>query len=428
MVANELVGVHGQTHRASRAAPLEAGVAENFREAHGLGDSGNALRSGDDDGFEARFDPLAFDVLGDFLQVAQAAVRAGAEESDVDFGALDRVAGTQLHVRVGFFGRGAILLVQLDGRGEVFVDENGLAGIDAPCDGRGDVFGAEADGVVVGGVRVAGERFPAGDGGFELACGRRVGSATEVVERGLVGVDIADARAAFDGHVADSHALLLREAVERRTRVFIGEAEAAVHAEAADDVEDHVLGIHAGGEGAVNAHAADLRLAQRHGLRGEHVAHLARADAEGDGAESAVGGRVGIAAGDGRAGLGDALLGADDVDDALLAAGDVEKLDAVVGAVFAEFLDHRVGEGVGKRLLALVRGDDVIHRGERALREEHLEPKVAEHAESLRAGDLVDEVRADEQLGHAVGQLAHGVSFPDFVEQGFSHKGGIVRI
>jgi hypothetical protein len=33
----------------------------------------------------------------------------------------------------------------------------------------------------------------------------------------------------------------------------------------------------------------------------------------------------------------------------------------------------------------------------------------------------VDEVGPDEQLGHAIGKLAHGVRFPDFVEQGFAH-------
>jgi hypothetical protein len=34
----------------------------------------------------------------------------------------------------------------------------------------------------------------------------------------------------------------------------------------------------------------------------------------------------------------------------------------------------------------------------------------------------MDEVGADEQLRHAIGQFAHGVRFPDFVEQGFTHK------
>eukprot|EP00976_Prorocentrum_cordatum_P011471 230508-Prorocentrum_minimum.AAC.1 len=61
--------------------------------------------------------------------------------------------------------------------------------------------------------------------------------------------------------------------------------------------------------------SASLPLQQ--GLRGEHVLHLAGADAEGERAESAVRGGVGVAAHDGHAGEGEALLGADDVHDAL---------------------------------------------------------------------------------------------------------------
>jgi hypothetical protein len=53
------------------------------------------------------------------------------------------------------------------------------------------------------------------------------------------------------------------------------------------------------------------------GLCGEDVLHLARADAKGEGTEGAMGRRVAVAADDGGAGKGEALLGANDVDDAL---------------------------------------------------------------------------------------------------------------
>ena len=54
-----------------------------------------------------------------------------------------------------------------------------------------------------------------------------------------------------------------------------------------------------------------------HALGGEHVLDLARADAERERAEGAVGGGVRVAADDRHAGLGDAELGADHVHDAL---------------------------------------------------------------------------------------------------------------
>ena len=115
--------------------------------------------------------------------------------------------------------------------------------------------------------------------------------------------------------------------VEGRTGVFVGVTEASIDPEFPDYVEDDVLGVDPGGEFAIDLDATDFRLLQRHGLRGEDVADLAGANAEGDGSEGAVRRGVRVAAGDGRARLGDALFGADNVHDALLAAGHIKKLD-----------------------------------------------------------------------------------------------------
>ena len=64
-----------------------------------------------------------------------------------------------------------------------------------------------------------------------------------------------------------------------------------------------------------DAHVLRALLDQR--LGGQHVLDLGGADAEGERPEGAVGRGVAVAADDGHAGLGEALLGADDVDDAL---------------------------------------------------------------------------------------------------------------
>eukprot|EP01035_Chromulina_nebulosa_P007593 gene7594-10247_t len=56
----------------------------------------------------------------------------------------------------------------------------------------------------------------------------------------------------------------------------------------------------------------------------------------------------------------------------------------------------------------------MIHGRKRAVRHEDLETEIAQHPEGLRRSDLVDQVRADEELRLAVGQLADGVSVPDF--------------
>ena len=58
-------------------------------------------------------------------------------------------------------------------------------------------------------------------------------------------------------------------------------------------------------------------------------------------------------------------------------------------------------------------------------------PHLAQHREGLRAGDLVDQVQADEELRIAARKLAHAVRVPDLVEQalavaGTSFGGGMI--
>ncbi len=113
----------------------------------------------------------------------------------------------------------------------------------------------------------------------------------------------------------------------------------------ADDGEGEVLGADAEAERRptkMDAHVLGLLLAQ--GLGGQHVLDLAGADAEGQGAEGAVGGGVGVAADDRHAGLGEALLGADHVDDALAVGAQGVDVDAELGAVALEGFELHAGE------------------------------------------------------------------------------------
>ena len=169
------------------------------------------------------------------------------------------------------------------------------------------------------------------------------------------------------------------------------------------------------------ARTAEPGLGEPEALGGEDVADLARPDPEGDGAEGAVGRRVAVAAGDGHAGLGEAELGADDVDDALAAAGGVEEGDPELLAARLEVGGHRLGHRVGEGPGRVLRRDDVVEGREGAVRAEDLQAALPEHLEGLGAGDLVDEVEPDEELAVAGGESADGVGVPDAVEQGLRH-------
>ena len=139
------------------------------------------------------------------------------------------------------------------------------------------------------------------------------------------------------------------------------------------------------------------------GLGGEHVLDLARADAEGEGAERAVGRGVAVAAHDRHARQRAALLGPDHVDDALVRVAHPVVGDAELVAVGPQHLELLGRDRVGHRPVDVLGGDVVVRGGDGELGPAHRAAGEAEPVEGLRAGHLVDEVEVDvEQVGAVV--------------------------
>ena len=169
-----------------------------------------------------------------------------------------------------------------------------------------------------------------------------------------------------------------------------------------------------------------LRLALQQALRGQHVLHLAGADAERQRAECAVRRRVAVAADDGHAGLRQSLLRTDHVHDALLGCCECRS------------------RGMPKSLAVLSPAERaalaaiVIEDGQRAVAwweccgrwwrwsDPAGGPSGRARAglESLRRGDFVHQVQIDiEQRGRAR-LLGDDVGVPDFFDDGawFTHN------
>ena len=124
---------------------------------------------------------------------------------------------------------------------------------------------------------------------------------------------------------------------------------------------------------------------------------------------------VAVPAGDGHAGLGQALLRTDHVDDALAIIIETEERNTELPAIGLDSDHHLFGQGIDEGPLLGVGGNNVIHGSEGPRGDPDSQPSAAEILEGLWARDLVDERQAYEKLGLACGQLTDRVLVPDLL-------------
>ena len=188
----------------------------------------------------------------------------------------------------------------------------------------------------------------------------------------------------------------------------------------ADEIQDQSLAVtpRASWPSTRSSSVLGLRLQQR--LRGQHVLDFAGADAEGQRAERAVRGGVAVAADDGHAGLRQAELRADDVDDALLRIVQVVQRmpnsRQLLRSVSICCLE--IGSAIGRR--AVGRGHVVVGRGDGQFRPADFAAGQPQAFERLRAGDFVDQVQIDVEDRLLARLGMDDVVVPDFLE----HRAG----
>ena len=416
----ELVGVHPEAHGTAGFAPIETCLDEDIGDTFLFGLLFDEAGAGDDHGLDNIIgDFFAFGDFCDFAEVFDAGVGAGADEDFIQRDIGHFCAGLQAHIIQHAFDRFLFMrVVEIGGGGDGAFDGDHVFGGCAPCDGRRDVGGVERDGFIVGRVFVGFQGFPVFYGAVEFCALRRHRAVFDIVECGLVGGDEACAGAGFDRHVADGHAAFHGEVFDGFARIFKDIAIAARRADFSDDGQNHVFRAHAGCECSVDFDAHGFGGFLDEGLGGQNMFDFGCADAEGERAECAVGGGVAVAADDGHAGQGEALFGADDVDDALAFVEEVEELYAEFFAIVAQFFDLYAAVFFLDPLAAVGGGDVVIHDREGVFGFADGAAGHAQAFEGLRACDFMHEVTVDIDEACAVIALMHNVVLPDFFEKG----------
>ena len=215
----------------------------------------------------------------------------------------------------------------------------------------------------------------------------------------LVRRDHAHLGAELDREVADGKPSFDRQVADRAAGIFDRIAGAAGGADVADQGKDQILGGDAERQLALelDAHGFGPALDQR--LRRQHMRQFARADAERQRAEPAMGAGMAVAADDQAAGKAQAQFGPDDMDDALPGLVDVEQLDAAGRGLDPQrrqqFQPDLAGAGAARR-----RRDRVVRRREGQFRIVDGEVAALEVEQAARAAEIVQQMTIDmQQIG-----------------------------
>ena len=179
----------------------------------------------------------------------------------------------------------------------------------------------------------------------------------------------------------------------------------------------HVFCVNTRRKLAVNIDATDFQLGHRHCLSRQNVTNLSGSDSESNCTKRTVRRRVRITASNRRSGLSNPLLRPNNVNNALSSAADIKKLYVEFFTVITKRIDHLLSQRIGKWLHVSSGRHDVIHRRKRPIREFHLQIKITQHSESLRTCHLMNQVRANKELGLPIGQGTNGVGIPHFFEK-----------
>ena len=182
----------------------------------------------------------------------------------------------------------------------------------------------------------------------------------------------------------------------------------------ANEIQNEILGGHAGVKLAVDAQLERFGLVLQQGLRRQHVLDFARANAKSQRAERAVRRSVAVAANDRHARLGVAQLRPDHVHDSLPRIIQIVVGNAELVAVVAQRVDLFLRDHVDNRQAAVGGGHIVVGRGHGLLGPADSAAHLPQPREGLRTGDLMYQVQVDIKNRLATFLGKDDVLVPDF--------------
>src|SRR5690554_3509809 len=334
----QLVGVHGQTHGATRITPFQARLDKDLVQTLLLRLRFHQSRTRNHHRLlQARRHLAAFHHSGGFTQVFNPAVGAGTDKHAIQLDIGDLLVRLQTHIleraHNAFTLDGIFFLRRVR---HIAVDTGYHLRRRTPAHLRLDSRTVELNHLVENRVVVAAQGTPVFNGLVPGLAFRRERTTFHILNGGVIHRHHTHTGAALDGHVADGHPTFHAQTTYRLTTKLDGVTGTASGADLTNDGQNHILAGHTRAKLAVHLHQHVLHLLLNQALGGQNMLNFRGTDTVGQATKGAVGGGMGITTHNTHARQGRTLLRPDHVDDALTLVLDLEFQDPEFVAVLVQ--------------------------------------------------------------------------------------------
>src|SRR5690554_3101198 len=334
----QLIGVHRQTHRATRITPFKTGFDKDLVQAFllrlGFHQTGtrpyHRLR-------QARRHLAALHPRCGFTQVFHTAIGAGTDKHPVQLGVGNLLVWLQTHVfqrtHNAFTLDGIFFLRRVR---YIAVDTGHHLRRRTPAHLRLDSRAVELNHLVENRVVVAVQGAPVFNGLVPGLAFRRERTTFHILNGGVIHRHHTHTGAALDGHVADGHPTFHAQTTYRLTTKLDGVTGTASGTNLTNDSQNHILAGHTRAKLAVHLHQHVLHLFLNQALGGQNMLNFRGSDTVGQTTKGAVSRSMGITTHNAHTRQSRALLRPDHVHDALTLVLDLEFQDPELVAVLVQ--------------------------------------------------------------------------------------------
>src|ERR1041384_632571 len=411
------VGVHSQTHTASRLTPLEPSSDEKLVESFILCLRLYLMRPGHDHRPHTWGDLPSLDHAGSLAQIFNTRISAGPDENAIEFYLMDRRVWHKIHV----LERTSQCFVGVTIRNQVRIRDGPIyichhSRVSAPTYLWRERCHINRHLAVKRRAFVRSEGLPILDCRIEGFTVRSKAAASQIIKGCPVWSNHTGSRASLDGHVANGHPLFHREATNRLAGVFDHVPGGAVCSDDSNDVEHKVLCGYATGKRPVHSNQKCLRLRLLQALSRKNVLDFTGANPKSQSSERSMRRRVAVAADNRHSGLGQSEFRTDHVNDSLVRTVEPVELNPKFTAVVLERIDLFFGDRVQDGKRSIGRRNVVIHSRKRQVGSTNLALAEPQTFECLRRGNLVNKMAVDIENRGLGRFVVYDVVVPDLFE------------